>query len=359
MKFIKPSSLFLSTAFVGFLALPLWGAVPPALTELATDGATAVEEAEARMGAAADADDADAMAEAREALNNAVVIRGSDGWLFGLNDVRHHAAGPFWGDRAAEVAASSRNPDPLPAIVGMAEQASAAGVRLIVLPVPSKVSAYPEKLDPALEGWTDEARAAFLEELAEAGVDVLDATDLLGELRAEGHLSHMRTDAHWSPLAVEKVAAQIYEMVKDEDWVGELDRAEVSLEETTLSVTGDLASQIGEEKETITVNQVSLGGERVRSNQESPIVLMGDSHGLVYGHRDLLTTRAGLGDHLAAQFGIAPDITAVMGSGANASRMSLARRGDSLEGKKLVIWVFAEREFSRSGSGWPVIPVVR
>ena len=354
----KSFSFLLSpTLLMCAAGLPVYGSVPPGLSDMADSGASAASDAEALMEAAGN--DAEAMAEARKALNEAVVIEGSDGWLFGLNDVRHHAAGVFWGERAAEVAASSRNPDPLPAITAMAEQASQAGAKLIVMPVPSKVSAYPGKLDAGMEGWTDEARAGFVEELKNAGVGIVDITALLAELREQGELSHLQTDAHWSPQAVEKVAAHLYEMVKDEEWVQALDRAEVSMEESTVTRTGDLADQIGADQETFSVNRVSLDGERVSRDDNSPIVLMGDSHGLVYGHRDLLTTQAGLGDHLAAQFGVPLDVTSVMGSGANASRMALARRGDSLEGKKLLIWVFAERELSRSGSGWPVIPVVR
>jgi alginate O-acetyltransferase complex protein AlgJ len=65
----------------------------------------------------------------------------------------------------------------------------------------------------------------------------------------------------------------------------------------------------------------------------------------------------GLADQLALKLGFPVDLVAVRGSGANAARISLLRRRDSLAGKKLVVWCLGARELSRSD--WRKIPVIR
>ena len=64
-------------------------------------------------------------------------------------------------------------------------------------------------------------------------------------------------------------------------------------------------------------------------------------------------------DHIAAGLGIPVDLVGVRGSGATATRISLLRRKDNLEGKKLVIWCFSIREYTESFSGWRKVPVIR
>ena len=341
-------------------AIPLWSAEDAAMEALRTQvepAVAALEAAEAALSAAADQEPQRAAAIAQ--LDAASVIRGSDGWLYTLADLRHHAAGIFWGPAAADVAVASRNPDPLPAISDFADQVRRAGARLIVIPVPSKVLGHGEHLDPALDHWRDPAREAFIAALREAQVEVLDLLPAFHALREQQVPVHLTGDSHWSPQAMAQCAELIRGLVADPPWLSDLTPAQVSMTELSRDVRGDLASRIDGPREEIVLQAVQLNGAAHVPAAQSPIVLMGDSHGLVFGHQDLLATEAGLADHLAARFGQAIDVVAAQGSGANASRATLARRGDNLAGKKLVIWVFAERELSRSTSGWPRIPVVR
>ncbi|HOS43564.1 MAG TPA: hypothetical protein PK794_07745, partial [Armatimonadota bacterium] len=93
--------------------------------------------------------------------------------------------------------------------------------------------------------------------------------------------------------------------------------------------------------------------------RESPVLLLGDSHTLVFhAGEDMLASGAGLADHLALQLGFPVDVVGVRGSGATPSRISLLRRGDNLAGKKVVIWCFSIREFTE-GQGWRLVPVIR
>nr|MBA3684294.1 hypothetical protein [Planctomycetota bacterium] len=144
-----------------------------------------------------------------------------------------------------------------------------------------------------------------------------------------------------------------------QDWYAAAGKREIArAAPMVVSTTGDLVAMLGVENppgEDLTIEQV-MGAE---SDKASPIVLMGDSHTLVFHDRELLADRAGLPGHLAADLGIAVDLVGVRGSGANASRIALARRKDNLAGKKCLVWVFAAREFTESLEGWKMIPVIR
>jgi alginate O-acetyltransferase complex protein AlgJ len=93
--------------------------------------------------------------------------------------------------------------------------------------------------------------------------------------------------------------------------------------------------------------------------RESPILLLGDSHTLVFhAGEDMHGTGAGLADQLALELGFPVDVVGVRGSGATPARINLLRRKDNLAGKKLVIWCFSAREFTEATGGWRLVPVI-
>jgi len=99
----------------------------------------------------------------------------------------------------------------------------------------------------------------------------------------------------------------------------------------------------------------------VAPEPSSPIVLLGDSHTLVFHDGgDMHANGAGLADQLALELGFAVDLVGVRGSGATAARINLLRRAQATPGywasKKLVIWCFAAREFTES-DGWRNVPI--
>ena len=100
--------------------------------------------------------------------------------------------------------------------------------------------------------------------------------------------------------------------------------------------------------------QVSL------EDKASPVVVLGDSHCLVFhAGGDLHGTGAGLADQLAAELGRAVDVIGVRGSGATPARVNLLRRAKAdpsyLANKKWIVWCFAAREFTES-AGWSPVP---
>src|SRR5206468_10372648 len=109
--------------------------------------------------------------------------------------------------------------DPIPAIVDFQQQLKQRGIDLILLPVPSKATIYPEKILPDVDLHSENA-APFLErfygELHSRGVDVVDLMPLFLQERAnERGPIYCKTDSHWSGfgcvLAAQTVAGRLRE----------------------------------------------------------------------------------------------------------------------------------------------------
>ena len=141
---------------------------------------------------------------------------------------------------------------------------------------------------------------------------------------------------------------------------------EAHTEWKTVAIHGDLLDLPGGggkgADEKIAVRSVSgPKSEAFESNPASPVLLIGDSHTLVF--HDFLAQRAGLLDQLAAEIGVAPEVIGTRGSGATAVRTSLFRKTVKeptyLTKKKVVVWCFTAREFTESDSGWQKLPVAR
>ena len=322
------------------------------------------------LGSAARADSADnvkgILAHRYDTLSKSqqYAVKGRDGWYFLTSELRSYSRGPFWGKAAAKASAATADQDPLQAIVSFDAMVKKAGIRLLIVPVPGKVAVYGDQLDssiPSGERW-DRDQQDFNAVLSNAGVEVLDLVPSFIDLRKKGVSPYARQDSHWSPEGMRLAAEKIAAWVKQQEWYGGMPKQAASMTPAVVHVRGDLAEMLHEDsvaKETLKVLQVRLGGEFVPSDVKSPVVLMGDSHTLVYHGFDLLAEHAGLSDLLCADLGFPVDLVGVMGSGANGSRMNLARRRDNLAGKTCLIWVFAARELTESPSGWKQIPVIR
>ncbi|MEX1016305.1 MAG: hypothetical protein WDZ31_06130 [Phycisphaeraceae bacterium] len=303
-----------------------------------------------------------------------MVLEGADGWLWFVPELRHLGVGAFWGERAVEVSEAA-NPDwadPTPAILDFHAQLERAGIELILLPVPAKAVIYPDKL-PAdagagvAEQRLDTHHVRFYERLEAEGVEVLDLTPRLLAWRREAELRgplYCRQDTHWSGLASVFTAELLAERLRAAPWFEDVAQHDYDTEWRDVTITGDLYQMLEDptmEKETLPLRFVTdpASGQPVEPWRESPVLLVGDSHTLVFHvGGDLHATGAGLAEQLAAELGFAPDVVGVRGSGATPSRIALLRRGDNLAGKRVVIWCFSVREFTQ-GQGWREVPVIR
>jgi alginate O-acetyltransferase complex protein AlgJ len=308
-----------------------------------------------------------------------ITARGRDGFLLLDAELRHLSTGRFWGDRARRTGQASdpRRRDPLPAIVDYARRVRESGRSLVFVPVPSKALIHPEAVWPeaprAPDGVPlrlDPHQQEFVRLLAEAGVEVLDPTDLFLRARAreKGPL-YCRQDSHYALPALRLLAEALAARVRKEPWAAGWPRAELRSETRRLEIEGDLWKMLKLEtarpppREVVELRLVGHQGpgefSPVPLDPSSPVLLLGDSHVLVFhAGADMHAVGAGLPEQLGLELGFAVDAVAVRGSGGTNERLEVARRARQdpawLARKRILLWVVAARELSRSRTGWSV-----
>ena len=302
-----------------------------------------------------------------------ITVPGMDGWLFFGPELRHVGVGPFWGDDAPRVSRARRpdTADALPAILDFQRQLDELDVELILVPVPPKSIVYADKLfssatlpTPLLR--LDPAHQSFYDILRREGVTVIDLTEIFLENRAhsEGFV-YSRQDTHWSGTACVLAAETIARVVRERPWYAELEKQEFDHAWHTTTITGDLWPELRDKtvpREKLRLRRITgKSGASIEPDRQSPIVLLGDSHSLVFHSGEgMHATGSGLADQLAFELGVPVDLVAVRGSGATPARVNLLRRTqrypDYWSRKRVVIWCFAAREFTES-DGWSLVPI--
>jgi len=314
----------------------------------------------------------------KAAAAETMTVPGKDGWLFFKGELRHLGAGVFWGAAAEKVAAAEAPDckDPLPAIVHYKEQLDKLGIELILVPVPPKAVVYPEKLSDAVsvkEGQPpprlDVHHQEFYRLLGEKGVKVLDlAPELIAHRQDQKGPMYCRTDTHWSGLACIRAAQLLARELQGRAWLKDLKKTRFDSEEKSVAVRGDLLAGLKAkpEPEKLLLRFVGTrseaGLEPVKPDPASPVLLIADSHGLVFHiGEDLFAKGAGFADQLAFELGFPVDEIASRGDGATKVRIDLYGRAKAepgwLAGKKLLVWCFSAREFTECTNGWRKLPV--
>jgi len=298
------------------------------------------------------------------------VIKGTDGWLFLKEELVHVSSGKFWGEDAASVSRSKKKQyaDPVPAILEYSKLLAEKGITLYLMPVPPKSLIYADKLDGGLAEDASAGQVKMYEDfyslLREGGVKVIDLLPTLLAKREQSDL-YCKTDTHFAADAIALFSEAAATEIKQADWYKAVVKKEYTQSTRTVAIHGDLAQMAGleEMKESLELSFVNVkeSGQPEVSDPDSPVILLGDSHTLVFHvGGDLHTKGAGLFDHLSASLGFPVDLLGVRGSGVTPARIKLYQRskkdGEYLKGKKVVIWCFAARDFTGTG-GWQKIPV--
>jgi alginate O-acetyltransferase complex protein AlgJ len=312
---------------------------------------------------------ADCYATALARAAGAPVIAGESGWLFLASELRFLTSGDFWGEAAIGTgrAVNPAHRDPLEPIDDFNRQLLAMGIRLLVVPVPPKALIYPAQLGCS----RDDAQPAlrrlrrFYELLRERGVEVLDLTEdfLKPQTLAEGPL-YCKSDSHWSGVGLRRAALQIANWIQANDLLKEAGNVPTwGVRARESRIVGDLTRLLrSSETESVELFFVEDdAGNSPRADATSPILLLGDSHVLVFHEgADLHAVGAGLPEHLALLLGTRVDVLGVRGSGATTSRISLIRRikgaSDFQQTKKAIVWCFAAREFTEADA-WRFVPL--
>ncbi|MEI7768097.1 MAG: hypothetical protein WCJ97_11750, partial [Phycisphaerae bacterium] len=104
---------------------------------------------------------------------NAGAVKGLDGWYFLRQELAAYRHEQFWKNAPATTKPHNDN-DPLATLVDFQQQLAKANIALIVVPVPGKVTLYPDQLQPPLPALPagvrmDAAYAQFYTQLAQAG----------------------------------------------------------------------------------------------------------------------------------------------------------------------------------------------
>lgn len=288
-------------------------------------------------------------------------VVGENKWYFLPSDLRHLATG------FQENPPASDGSDPMSVVIEFNQGLKERGIHLVLLPVPEKPRIRADRLvaglkpgDTSQSQILDQASGHFINGLRKAGVDVFDPSELFRKWLTEGEDPvYCRSDTHYTPLTCKRLAeALVPNSVKPETPV---DEKKFKIEKASLTIKGDLADKGETEELMMHIVKNASDGSLYSEDDTSPVLLMGDSHCLIYhSGNDMHAKGAGLFDHLTAQLGRPPSLIAVRGSGSNSARVALYRKAkrspEFLKSKKVVIWCFAAREFTQSES-WKKIPL--
>ena len=238
-------------------------------------------------------------------------------------------------------AAAGRNWDPLPAIVDFHRQLQGMGIRLVLLPLPSKATVPNHAGEPVVNEGYDE----FLHLLeSEHQIDVLDVAPLLVKMSADGDSPFLRGDSHWSPEGMARIAHLVAERTSVQ-----LPTTSYETVDRKLSLTGDLARFRGPEyEETITTRMVlESNGQLWKPRPYSPYLLLGDSFTEIYSKPDNGWGKgAGFAETLSLEMGAPIDRLSTAQDGAFKTREALMKHPERLANKSVVVWQFAMRELS-------------
>jgi hypothetical protein len=238
-----------------------------------------------------------------------------------------------------------------------------------VVPVPGKASVYPDRLARGAE--PDVAVAAhtarFIAELRRRGVEVLDLDPVYHQARKQRPQVqlYMAADTHWTGEGVRLTAETIAALVRKQAWYrARKERTRYTRKRVTVPRRGDIPRMtrlphqeqlFGEEQ--VRVYQVlDAEGELYEDPDEyaeAPILLLGDSFSRVFQTDE--PESAGLIANLAYELQVPISSIVNDGGASTLVRQELARDLEILEGKKLVIYAFVERDIRFGMKGWQKI----
>lgn len=327
---------------------------------------------------AADPSDAFAKESGTRAQTAKLTAQGDDPvWFFMSRELKQLALGKFWEKDWASIAANKS--DPTPHIVKFNELLKAKGVQLIMVPIPAKAAIYPDKLASKFTTKDVQSLKTYYDELRKQGVEVLDIEPVLKDYRAktggEGKDKlYCEQDAHFAPLTTEIIADLVKKKVENDAWFKAQPKESFKRStKNTLTIKGDQVKNGGftpvpkDEVLTLTYAGKDVGGkiEAVKADKNSPVLLIGDSHTMVFtdgSSTGMHCQAAGLQDQLQYELGFAIDRVGNKGSGLVQARKSLVlmrvrNEPGFWDRKKLVVWVFSTREFTQSSDRLIPLPI--
>jgi alginate O-acetyltransferase complex protein AlgJ len=256
---------------------------------------------------------------------------GTDGFRFTTDDIAVCTSAGFLNPRFPRAA------DAADQLIDLDRQLKERGIHLLFVPVPPKVSIYPDRLypryDPAAGPFLNVDHARWFARLRDAGVDAIDLADLFWAHRNDPDgLLFYPADSHWTDrakhLAAQAIAERLAPLLSD------LPRRSFATRTVTVTAPTDLADRAGPPPPTTREQVHQLFDDRgnLVPGDDAPLLLIGDSYAALgyeagYGFAQRITELTGVPVHSAAAPGL----------NGNSTRQALADHPDLLRGKRVVI----------------------
>lgn len=283
---------------------------------------------------------------------NAIV--GRRGWLFYTPGVQYITDSGKARDAAMR--------DCIAAVCDFNAQLASRGIHLVVVPAPGKASIYPDMLGRrASREAMESPTRGLLRELKAEGVDVVDLFAVFAQARRDAAAEqplYLAQDTHWSPagahLAAETVAAHVLS-------AGRIIAGAVNYDTEPVAVSrmGDIirmarvpAMERNAAPQTVQCLRVidPRTGAPYSDDDAAPVLVLGDSFLRIYESDK--PGSAGFTAHLARA--LKQPVTSIVNDGGASTlvRQALSRRPELLEGKRIAIWEFVERDIRFGAEGW-------
>lgn len=321
-------------------------------------------------------------------------LAGKDGWLFFKPGFDYLVRPSIYDKRSGVVDANDGTntafeEDPISTMVNMRDQFKERGIDLLMVVIPGKPAVYPDYISPSY-GVEDACKLSHSVELIgrmrDAGLDVVDLFGPFAEARKKdeeaGDKLYLATDTHWKARGLKLAAEEVAKRIRQYPWYQDGD-TEYKVKELTVMRDGDVGTMTQlpdfvvrdlemkfplEETPCFQVHEVvrdqdgNVKYERPYKDDYSSntkIMLLGDSFSRIYQSDE--PRSAGWISHLALHLK-QPLSTIVNDGGASTLvRETLDRKIEEaerkgrptlLDGKKLVVWEFIERDFRFGAEGW-------
>ena len=283
---------------------------------------------------------------------NEKVVMGSDGWLFYAPDLDLHTQREHNAERAAAC------------VLDLREQLARVGADLVLVPVWPKSAAEIEHLTGLTSHALLESERTSAAFLAALGEERWNDVVFLGE-----NPGFLKQDTHWDPETVANTALTTASFVRARMEIAPQPSIEWERTLQPVEGRGDLTLMLHWPEdhaafplESVVVNPVRdlNSGDLFEPNRKGEVLLLGDSFTRIYSDPELqFGAHAGFDAQLSAALGTAVDVIALSGGGARGVREALARRGDALAGKRVVVWQFSLRDLVGDPTLWDPIDVVK
>lgn len=335
-------------------------------------------------------------------------VLGRNHWLFYLPDLRYlvepdrleaDTSNSKWVQRPDR---STHRESVEKAILRFRDQLKERGITLVVMPVPGKPSVYPDLVTGRAVGRERQFRSPTLElldALQRQGVVTVDLFAAFQAVRESGGLTkntgelYLAHDTHWTPKGAE-IAAQAVAAKLGAINLAPAARKEFRTQGVAVTRWGDILDMMQiaglrgefapETARCVQVLDPALGpmvpgasdrpGTYCYPGQQAGVLVLGDSFCRIYqypepqslgempaaaavrpgesGAKHLLPGSAGFISHLALALKSPVDAIVSDGGAATDVRRKLSTNPEILEGKRVVVWEFVERDIALGAQGW-------